>query len=132
MSSVGADFRLLAPAVVAQCLHAAGTRVCEPIERFDVEVPATRVSEVLQLLNRSEGVVESMTDAGRYRRLEGMLPSARVGAVIRALPDLAAGEAVFTSRLERYRPVLQDPPPSRARIGTDPADRAAWFRAMPR
>lgn len=132
MSTVGADFRNLAPVVVARCLRVAGTRVCEPIERFDLEVPGSQLGEVLQLLGRSEGVVESTSESGRYRRLQGTLPSSQVGAVVRRLPDLTAGEAVFASRLARYRPVQQHRPPERARIGPDPEDRRSWFRAMPR
>ncbi|WP_375389387.1 GTP-binding protein [uncultured Amnibacterium sp.] len=132
MSSVGADFRLLTPVVVAACLRAAGTRVCEPIERFDAEVPEEHLSALLGLLGRSGGVVEAATDAGRYRRVEGTLPSAQIGRTVRALPDLAGGQAVLTSRMDHYRAVADGRGPTRERVGPDPADRLAWFRAMPR
>jgi ribosomal protection tetracycline resistance protein len=38
---------------------------------------------------------------------------------------------VLTSETDHYRPVRGNPP-TRPRRGPDPADRRAWFRAVPR
>ena len=39
ISSIAADFRNLAPVVVAAALRRAGTRVCRPVDRFELDLP---------------------------------------------------------------------------------------------
>ncbi|MEI2730427.1 MAG: translation factor GTPase family protein [Dermatophilaceae bacterium] len=131
MSSVAADFRLLAQVVAMAALHEAGTRVCEPVERFDIEVPLDVLGGVVALLGPLGGLVESSTVAGDVVCLAGRIPSARIPEVVRALPDLAAGEAVLTHRHDSYA-AMTDRPTVRQRHGPDPLDRESWFRAMPR
>ena len=133
MSSVGADFRNLTPVVVMAALAEARTIVCQPVERIDLEVPDAAISGVSGLLGRLRGVVvESSCHADRTR-LIATLPSARVPELARALPDLTGGEAVLVTQLDHHAPVAgHEPPPSRRRRGTDPRDRATWFRDVPR
>lgn len=134
-SSVAGDFRNLGQLVVAAALRQAGTTVCEPVDRFDLEVPATALGGVLRLLGQLGGLVltthpgDSVTR--QATRLEGDLPAARIRALATQLPDLTGGEAVLTNRLDRYAPVTTEPP-VRVRVGPDPADRREWFREMPR
>ncbi len=52
ISSVAADFRNLAPVVVMAALARAGTRVCQPIDRFELEVPDDAFGSVAPLLGR--------------------------------------------------------------------------------
>nr|WP_282568154.1 GTP-binding protein [Agromyces sp. H66] len=54
MSSTGADFRALTPLVVMDALTRAGTVVCEPMHRFDLEVPIDVVGSVLSAITRLE------------------------------------------------------------------------------
>ncbi|WP_245922860.1 elongation factor G [Paractinoplanes atraurantiacus] len=132
ISSVAADFRNLAPVVVAAALRRAGTRVCQPIERFDLNLPPTTFDAVAALLGRLGAVIDDTTTTGGYLEVGGTLPSSRVPAVVAALPDLTGGEAVLTTRFDHYAPVTTDDPPVLARRGPDPADREEWFRAVPR
>ncbi|MDH2444844.1 TetM/TetW/TetO/TetS family tetracycline resistance ribosomal protection protein [Amnibacterium sp. CER49] len=132
MSSVTADFRHLAPVVLAECLRQAGTHVCEPLERFDLDVPAVHLGAALQLLTRCDGVVDLTDGTGRYRHLGGTLPTARLGTVLQALPDLTGGEGALTSRFDSHRAVRVDRDWARTRTGPDPSDREGWFRARPR
>jgi ribosomal protection tetracycline resistance protein len=134
-SSVAGDFRNLGQVVVAAALRQAGTTVCEPVDRFDLEVPAAVLGGVLKLLGQLGGIV-LITHPGdlenqRATRLEGDLPAARIRALAGQLPDLTGGEAVLTNRLDHYAPVTTEPP-TRVRVGPNPADRREWFRAMPR
>lgn len=131
MSTVAADFRHLAPVVLAAALHEAGTRVCRPVDRFELDLPAPAFPVVTALLGRlGAALLETSTDGG-YTRLVGHLPSEVVPDVASRLPDLTGGEGVLVTALDHHAPV-HGRPPRRRRRGPDPLDRAAWFRGVPR
>jgi ribosomal protection tetracycline resistance protein len=131
MSTVAADFRHLAPVVLAAALHGAGTRVCRPIDRFELDLPAPAFPVVTALLGRlGAALLETSTDGG-WTRLVGHLASEVVPDVMSRLPDLTGGEGVLVSALDHHDPV-PGPPPQRRRRGPDPLDREAWFRGVPR
>ncbi|MFF5082804.1 GTP-binding protein [Actinoplanes sp. NPDC000266] len=132
ISSVAADFRNLAPVVVAAALRRAGTRVCQPVERFDLNLPPRTFDAVAALLGRLGAVIDDTTTTGGYLEVGGTIPSSRVPEVVAALPDLTGGEAVLTTRFDHYAPVTGDHPPVLHRRGPDPDDREEWFRAVPR
>jgi ribosomal protection tetracycline resistance protein len=132
ISSVAADFRHLAAVVVTAALRRAGSRVCQPIERFEINLPPEAVDPVLALLGRLGAVVRDTAPAGGYLEVSGDLPSARIPQVVAALPDLTGGEAVLTTRFDHYAAVTGEEPPVLPRRGPDPGDREAWFRAVPR
>jgi ribosomal protection tetracycline resistance protein len=132
ISSVAADFRNLAPVVIAAALRLAGTRVCQPVERFDLDVPRHTLDRVTALLGRLGAVVHDTSLAGGYTQLSGTVPSSRVPQAVAALPDLTGGEAVLTTGFDHYAPVTGEESPTLHRRGPDPADREAWFRAVPR
>ena len=132
ISSVAADFRNLAAVVVTAALRRAGSRVCQPIERFEVDLPQHAVDPVLALLGRLGAVIRDTVAAGGYLEVSGDLPSARIPQVVAALPDLTGGEAVLTTRFDHYAAVTGEEPPVLPRRGPDPGDREAWFRAVPR
>jgi ribosomal protection tetracycline resistance protein len=132
ISSVAADFRNLAQVVVAAALREAGTRVCQPVERFEVNLPHHSFDAVTALLGRHGAVIGDTAAAGDYLEVSGTLPSSRVPAVVAALPDLTGGEAVLTAHFDHYAAVSGEQPPELPRRGPDPADRQEWFRAVPR
>jgi ribosomal protection tetracycline resistance protein len=132
ISTVAADFRNLAPVVVTAALRGAATRVCHPVERFDVHLPHHTVDAVMALLGRLGSVIHDTAGAGEYLEVSGVLPSSRVPQVVAALPDLTGGEAVMTTHFDHYAPVTGEDPPALPRRGPDPGDREGWFRAVPR
>jgi ribosomal protection tetracycline resistance protein len=132
ISSVAADFRHLAPVVLAAALRQAGTRVCQPIDRFELDLPDHAGGPVTAILGPLGAVVLDASTAGGYARLVGDLPSARVQRLAAVLPDLTGGEGVLVTRFDHYAPVTGDRPPTIRRRGPDPGDRPAWFRAVPR
>lgn len=131
VSSVAADFRNLAPVVVAAALRTARTRVCEPVDRFELDLPPHAQPTLTALLGRLGALVLEAGTAGGYVRLAGHLPSARVPRIAAALPDLTGGEGILVTRFDHHAPVPGDPPVC-PRRGPDPGDRDAWFRAVPR
>ncbi|HWB37014.1 MAG TPA: GTP-binding protein, partial [Rugosimonospora sp.] len=127
ISSIAADFRNLAPVVVAAALGRAGTRVCQPVDRFELDLPQHAHSAVAALLGRLGALILDAPVAGGYVRLVGTLPSARVPLVAGALPDLTGGEGVLVTHVDHHAPVTDAEPPILSRRGPDPADRQAWF-----
>ena len=131
MSSVGADFPNLAPVLIHQALHRAGTAVCEPIERFSLEIPTPALPAVAAALAQAQGVIHDTRPGHDVLELVGHIPTRCLPGLSGQLPDLARGEAVLTSELDHYQPV-RGVPPERKRIGPDPLDRPTWFRERPR
>ena len=131
MSSVGADFRNLAPVLIHEALSRAGTVVCEPVETFRLEVPVGSLPAVSVTVARLSGLITGTTPAGDAVALAGTLPTRSVQPLLAQLPELTSGEGVFTAEVAHYTPVA-GAPPVRARIGPDPLDREEWFRARPR
>jgi ribosomal protection tetracycline resistance protein len=133
VSSVGADFRNLAPVLVHEALRQARTVVCEPVETFRLEIPAGALPMVTVTLARLSGLVTGTEADGTAATLTltGTIPTRNVQSLLAQLPEQTSGEAVFTSEVTHYTPVT-GPPPVRPRIGPDPLDRETWFRARPR
>ncbi|KQZ75258.1 elongation factor G [Nocardioides sp. Root151] len=132
ISSVAADFRHLAQVVVMAALQRAGTRVCQPIERFDLELPDEAFGAIAALLGRIGAVTLDTSAVAGYTRLVGHVPSAAVRDLTSRLPDLTSGEGVLVTRLDHHAPVTDTCPPRRRRTGFDPLDRGTWFRRVPR
>jgi ribosomal protection tetracycline resistance protein len=135
VSSVGADFRNLAPVLLHDALSQARTVVCEPVETFQLEIPVGALPVVTVTLARLSGLVTGTAgagvDAGAAMTLTGTIPTRNVQRLLAQLPEQTSGEAVFTSEVTHYTPVTGSPP-VRPRIGPDPLDRETWFRARPR
>jgi ribosomal protection tetracycline resistance protein len=132
ISSVAADFRSLAPVVVMAAVAQAGTRVCQPIDRFELEIPDQAIASVTPLLGRLGATTLQTLTANGFLRLTGQLPSAAVPELASRLPDLTSGEGVLVTQLDHHAPVRGDRPPSRRRTGLNPLDRTSWFRHVAR
>jgi ribosomal protection tetracycline resistance protein len=131
VSSVGADFRNLAPVLIHEALRQAGTLVCEPVETFHLEIPADALPTVTVTIARLSGLITGTSPVAGALALTGTLPTRSVQPLLAQLPEQTSGEGVFTSEVTHYTPVAV-PPPARTRIGPDPLDRQEWFRAHPR
>ena len=130
-SSVAADFRRLGPVVLMAAVRRARTQVCEPVDRFALEVPTASMDAVVSALGRLGGVPLTTDYTSTYSRIQGHIPATRLHALTSRLPDLTGGAGALTSELDHYRPV-QGEPPQRPRVGPNPLDREVWFREMPR
>jgi ribosomal protection tetracycline resistance protein len=131
VSSVGADFRYLAPVLIHEALRQARTVVCEPVETFRLEIPAGALPAVTVTIARLSGLITGTGPAAGALALTGTLPTRSVQPLLAQLPEQTSGEGVFTAEVTHYTPVA-GPPPARPRIGPDPLDREEWFRARPR
>ncbi len=129
--SAAGDFRRMTPLVVMAALEQAGTRVHEPVDRFELEVPITAVSAVLLKLAELRAIPGEPVTGPSTCVLRGTIPAGHVPAFERALPGLSQGEGVFLSEFEAYRP-YPGPPPERPRIGVNPLDRKDYLAHTPR
>ena len=131
MSSTAGDFRHLTPLVLMSALRRAGTRVCEPVHRFDLEVPTDTVGAVLTAVARVRGVPLRSEQMGPVTRLSGDLPAARTHELRQRLPGLTRGEAVFDARLHHHAPV-RGPVPDRPRTDHNPLRRSEYLLRVQR
>jgi ribosomal protection tetracycline resistance protein len=126
MSSTARDFRQLTPLVLMDALTQAGTRVYEPMDRFQLELPADTFGQVLPVLAGLRAVPRATAPRGSSYLVEGEIPAARVHALTQQLPGLTRGEGVLESAFDHYRPV-RGPVPSRPRTDHNPLDRKAYL-----
>lgn len=131
ISTVAADFRHLAPVVLAAALDEAGTRVCRPVDRVELDLPEPAYAAVAALLGRLGATPLETTTAAGFVRVVAHLPSAALPDLAARLPDLTGGEGALVTGLDHHAPVV-GAPPRRPRRGPDPLDRVAWFRDVPR
>ena len=104
MSSTAGDFRQLTAVVLREALRRAGTRVCEPIHRFTLELPTDTIGAVLPMLGALRGVPFRTEPDGPVCLVEGELPAARVHELRQRLPALTRGEGVLDAAFDRYAP----------------------------
>lgn len=131
MSSTAGDFRNLTRLVLATALNEAGTVVCEPIHRFELEVAEDTVSDVLALLARVGAVAFSTQPRPPAVVLTGDVPAGAVHELSVRLPGVSRGEGVLTTEPDHFRPV-SGRPPTRGRHDHNPYDRAEYLRRVTR
>jgi ribosomal protection tetracycline resistance protein len=107
MSSTAGDFRDLTRVLMARSIARAGTVVCEPIHRFELEVPTDALGPTLALLAQAGGVpltTEPRAESGSSLVVTGDVPADAVHRLTLMLPDVTRGEGVLSSRLDHFRP----------------------------
>ncbi|MCJ9752420.1 TetM/TetW/TetO/TetS family tetracycline resistance ribosomal protection protein [Neorhizobium sp. BETTINA12A] len=117
--STAADFRQLTPLVLAAAVSAAQTVVCEPIDRFYLEVPAAALNSLHTLLAKSGAITKGAVIANGVARLEGLIASTMIQGVVQQLPALTGGMGTIEYSFDHYAR-MADPPRSRRRSGIDP------------
>lgn len=132
MSTTGSDFRLLTPLVLMTALARAGTVVCEPVHRYELEVPADVVPAVVAALARLGAPPREQAARGPALVLGGRIRAALVHELQVQVPPLTRGEGVLESTFDGHRPV-RGAPPRRPRTDHNPLDRGEYLanvRAM--
>ena len=127
--SAAADFRGLAPVVLLRALHAAGTRVYEPCQAFEAEVPAGALSAVLGRLAVLGADITGSAERGDSWVVTGLLPARLTHELTGALPGLTHGEGALWSRPGADRP-LRGPAPQRPRLDGNPLNYEEYLRFL--
>ncbi len=126
MSSTAGDFRNLTPLVLMTALRRAGTRVEEPVHRFDFDLPSDVLGRALTALAHVRAVPRETEVRGEVTHLSGEVPAARVHDLQRRVPGLTRGQGDLVCSFEGHRPV-SGPPPERARTDLDPLHRREYL-----
>ncbi|HEU5420888.1 MAG TPA: translation factor GTPase family protein [Streptosporangiaceae bacterium] len=129
LSSTGEDYRKLTPLVIMAALRRAGTIVCEPVQRFLLDVPGDCLRVLLPALARLRAVTRDQAIAGSSVTLEGDIPASRVHELRQQLPTLTRGEGICECVFDRYEPVTGTIA-ERPRWDLNPLDRAEYLRRV--
>jgi ribosomal protection tetracycline resistance protein len=111
-ASTATHFRDVTAFLLDGMLKEAGTAVCEPVNRFDVEFPAGTGNAVLKALGEARSSVKGQFSTETTGYVSGFMPTEAVHGFERRLPGLTEGLALFNTEFAEYRPVY-GPPPSR-------------------
>jgi ribosomal protection tetracycline resistance protein len=125
-SSSAGDFRDLTPLVLMSALSQAGTQVCEPMQRFSLELPADTLGDVLPVLSSLLAIPLTQATRGSLGVVDGVIPAAAVHHLQRRLPALTRGEGVLESAFDHYRPVRGEIP-VRPRSDRNPLNRKEYL-----
>lgn len=128
-SSTVVDFRSLTPLVLACALVAADTVVCEPFERFQIEVPLAVLPALHVLLSKSGGAARATEIDSGVARLEGVIPSTKIQNIRQQVPGLSSGAGVMETVFDHRAP-LAGTPPIRRRMSTNPFDRPEYLARL--
>jgi ribosomal protection tetracycline resistance protein len=110
------EYRRLTALAFRRALRQAGTTVCAPVSRFELEVPADALTSALSRLVAA-GATPEVDQLGINRcRVTGTMPADQVDEFEQRLPGLSSGLGVFFSEPAGYRPVVGAPP---SRAGRD-------------
>ena len=131
ISSTAADYRCLAPLVLMTALERAGTRVCVPVHRFELEIPERRYASVLAALPRLSATPLDTDRTGDHLVIRGTVAAVAVHSLQQRVPDLTSGEGLLTTRLDHFAPRV-GPPPTRPRTDDDPTDRVNYLKITTR
>ena len=104
ISSTAADYRCLAPLVLMTALERAGTRVCVPVHRFELEIPERQYASVLAALPRLSATPLDTQRTGDHLAIRGTVPAVAVHSLQQRVPDLTSGEGLLTTRLDHFAP----------------------------
>jgi ribosomal protection tetracycline resistance protein len=120
--TVAGDFRRLVPLVLMQAIAEAGTKVFEPVNHFELDVPLETVSRVLAHVAEHRGIVTQATDT----HLEGTIPAATTHSFESQLPTLTHGEGLLATTFHSYSEVT-GPPPTRTRTDGNPLNEKQYL-----
>jgi ribosomal protection tetracycline resistance protein len=128
--TVAADFRCLTPILVMRALEMAGTRIFEPCQSFELEVPDDSLGDVISFLSTHDAKIGKTEQAGATTWIiYGEIPVRLVQGVAIALPGLTHGEAMLMLLSGSDRPVRGEAP-VRPRTDGNPRDYEEYMRYL--
>jgi ribosomal protection tetracycline resistance protein len=126
MSSTATDFRLLTPLVLADALRRAGTVVCEPVDRYELELPVDALPAAVPALARLGAPPVEQVSRPPALVLRGRIRAASVHALRAQLPELTRGVGELDTAFAGYEPV-RGVRPRRPRTDDNPFDREDYL-----
>jgi ribosomal protection tetracycline resistance protein len=109
------EYRRMTQTTFDEALRNAGTIVCAPYSRFELELPVDMLTAVLAKLTTA-GATPDPPELGTTRcRVTGRIPTEVIDAFEQRLPGMTSGRGVFFSEPDGYEPV-RGAPPTRLRV----------------
>jgi len=131
MSSTAGDFRNLTPLVLMSALKQAGSRVYEPMHRFEIEIPTETLGPTLAALGPLRAVPRETVLRGASYVLGGVIPAGRVHELQKELPAVTSGAGVLVCSFDSYQQV-QGAIPTRPRTDNNPLNRSEYLARVAR
>ena len=123
------DFRKLTPIVLMRALVDAGSIVCEPTVRAELEIPTDTIGTVIPALARLGAAVEPASWEGDLCTITTVIRVTEAYALRWELPSLTRGEGVLETSFCGYEPV-RGTAPARARTTASPLDLEAYLAEL--
>lgn len=124
--TTASDFRKLVPLVLMEALVKAGTDVYEPMNKFELSVPANSISQAMFKLS----AIQAEFTEPFFRRdsyiLKGTLPMAVTENFKRNLYSFTEGEGIFIAKPYGYKKMVSDSP-VRKRVDFNPLNRKDYL-----
>lgn len=124
--TTASDFRKLVPLVLMEALVKAGTDVYEPMNKFELSVPANSISQAMFKLS----AIQAEFTEPFFRRdsyiLKGTLPMAVTEKFKRNLYSFTEGEGIFIAKPYGYKKMVSDSP-VRKRVDFNPLNRKDYL-----
>ncbi|MCM3240153.1 TetM/TetW/TetO/TetS family tetracycline resistance ribosomal protection protein [Heyndrickxia oleronia] len=124
--TTASDFRKLVPLVLMEALVKAGTDVYEPMNKFELSVPANFISQAMFKLS----AIQAEFTEPFFRRdsyiLKGTLPMAVTENFKRNLYSFTEGEGIFIAKPYGYKKMVSDSP-VRKRVDFNPLNRKDYL-----
>ena len=124
--TTASDFRNLVPLVLMEALNHAGTDVYEPMNQFELNVPAHTISKALFKLSALKAVFEEPILHNNTILLTGMLPVAATEDFKRSLYSFTEGEGVFMAKSGGFNK-MEHTFPTRKRVDYNPLNRKDYL-----
>ena len=124
--TVAGDFRKLVPLVLMEALSRAGTDVYEPINHFELSVPADTISKVMFKLSLVKAEFEKPVLQNDTFLLTGTLPVAATEDFKRDLNALTKGEGIFMAKPWGFSKI-ENGFPTRKRMDYNPLNRKDYL-----
>ncbi len=124
--TTASDFRNLVPLVLMEALSQAGTAVYEPMDQFELSVPAFAISTTMFKLSELGAVYEQPVLHNDMFLLAGTLPVETSEVFRRALPAFTEGEGVFIAQPAGFRK-RAGAFPTRKRMDYNPLNRKEYL-----
>ena len=104
------EYRRMTQTTFREALRRAGTVVCAPYSRFELELPVDALTAALARLTAA-GATPDPPELGITRcRVTGRIPTEVIDAFEQRLPGMTSGQGVFFSEPAGYEPVRGTPP----------------------
>lgn len=124
--TTAADFRNLVPLVLMEALKDAGTNVYEPMNKFELTVPAGSISKAMYKLSALQAEFEEPIASKEMFFLKGTLPMAVTENFKRGLHSFTEGEGILMTKPSGYKKMTNDYP-TRKRVDHNPLNRKEYL-----